>query len=148
MRRMLKRTELTLAAVLSGLMILAACDDPINLIDDVGLTPAENDARVLTQFSQVVDRLTDGEELRSRKGPAYTAAGGDQAHAFGGGYFGLTTSLNPVADDSAEADSMCEGSGTLFATCVKSQMDAARECRTRVQADGDGYYAYCEAVRH
>lgn len=71
-----------------------------------------------------------------------------RGHAFGGPYFGLTTSLTPVANDFAGADSMCEGSGVQFVTCVKSQMDAARECHTRVQADADGYYAYCEAVRH
>lgn len=42
---------------------------------------------------------------------------------------------------------MCEGAGAAFANCMKVQMDDARECRTRVRTDGNGYYARCAEHR-
>lgn len=143
-----KTPPLTLVAVLSSLMIPVACDGPITPIDDSRPTPSVDDARVLAQFSQVVDRLTENEVLHTRKGKPYVAlAGRDEAHSFGESYFGLTTGL-AVTNDFEEEDATCSGSGTPFAKCVKSQMDAARECHTRIQAEGDGHFARCEELPH
>ena len=147
MRHDAKTTILQFAAVLFGLMVAAACDEPVTPIEGTTTPPVGDDGEVLAQFAEATAQLGDGEELRSRKGKPYTAAGGrDRVHDFGGSYYGLTTGVSVEGTDQFSAE--CDGSGAGFTNCVKVQMDIARECRTRAQQGGDSHHAYCEEWRH
>ncbi len=151
MRHDAKTTIITrFAAALLGLLVAAACDAPVTPLEGPTTPPVADDGEVLVQFAEAAAQLADGEELRSRRGKPYTANGGrDRVHDFGGSYYGLTTGVSVEGThDAGEEDVECDGSGAGFTSCVKVQMDIARECRTRAREDGDAYHAYCEEWRN